>query len=64
MKALVPLGLTTATAFVFLHHFRKDGGDDELEALQGAWGGHLDTLLTLKPGKGSDELRLGFDKTR
>ena len=64
MRALHPLGLTTTTAFVFLHHFRKDGGDDEVEALQGAWGGHLDTLLTLKPGKGSDELRLGFDKTR
>ena len=64
MRALHPLGLAMTTAFVFLHHFRKGGGEDELEALQGAWGGHLDTLLTLKPGKGRDELRLSFDKVR
>ncbi|MCY4087542.1 MAG: hypothetical protein OXG37_11865 [Actinomycetia bacterium] len=35
VRALHPLGLTTTTAFVFLHHFRKDSGEDELEALQG-----------------------------
>ena len=64
VRALHPLGLTTSTAFVLLHHFRKDGGRDELEALQGSWGGHLDSLLTLKPGKGRDEVRLGFDKAR
>ena len=64
VRALHPLGLATTTAFVFLHHFRKGGGEDELEALQGAWGGHLDTLLTLKPSRGNDEVRLSFDKVR
>ena len=64
VRALHPLGLTSERAFVFLHHFRKGGGEDELEALQGAWGGHLDTLLTLKPSRGNDEVRLSFDKAR
>ena len=64
VRALHPLGLATTTAFLFLHHFRKGGGEDELEALQGAWGGHLDSLLTLKPSRGTDEVRLSFNKVR
>ncbi|MDQ5821690.1 MAG: AAA family ATPase, partial [Actinomycetota bacterium] len=64
VATLVPLGLATTRAFVFLHHFRKEGAEDEIAQLQGAWGGALDTLLTVKPTQRSDEIRLNVPKLR
>jgi hypothetical protein len=64
VAALVPLGLTGTRAFVFIHHFRKEGADDEITQLQGAWGGSLDTLLTVKPTQRTEEIRLNVAKLR
>jgi nucleoside-triphosphatase THEP1 len=62
--SLVELGLTRTRAFVFSHHFRKEGGADEITQLQGAWGGPLDTLITLKETQRTDEIRLNVPKLR
>lgn len=60
------LGLGHGRAFLFLHHFRERNEDraDELARISGAWGGHLDTLLTLQPMGHEDELRMAFPKLR
>lgn len=66
VQLLVPLGLKTHRAFLFLHHFREraESTDDELSRLSGAWGGHLDTLLTLSATSKKDHLRLAYPKLR
>src|SRR5262249_28532701 len=71
VQVLVELGLYGERAFVFLHHFRhrpdKETATDEVAQLQGAWGGALatlDTPVTLKPTKRSEELRLHVPKLR
>lgn len=58
------LGLWNSRSFFFLHHFRKDPADDDIDQLQGAWGGHLDTLMVLKATASTDQLRLSFPKLR
>ena len=60
------LGLGTTRAFLLLHHFRErvESTKDELRKLSGAWGGHLDSLITLAQGAADNELRLAFPKLR
>lgn len=60
------LGLGHGRAFLFLHHFRErvERHEDELARISGAWGGHLDTLLTLQPMGAPDELRMAYPKLR
>lgn len=60
------LGLGHGRAFLFLHHFRErvERNEDELARISGAWGGHLDTLLTLQPMGNIDELRMAYPKIR
>jgi hypothetical protein len=66
VQLLRPLGLGTTRAFLFLHHFRErvEKADDELSRISGAWGGHLDTLLTLSATASEDQLRLAYPKLR
>lgn len=66
VQMLKPLGLGTNRGFLFLHHFRErvDRNDDELARISGAWGGHLDTLLTLSATKSADQARLAYPKLR
>jgi len=63
---LRPLGLGQRRAFVFLHHFREraERTEDELARISGAWGGHLDTLLTLSATTSEDRARLAWPKLR
>lgn len=60
------LGLGHTRAFLFLHHFRErvERNEDELARISGAWGGHLDTLITLSPMGKEDQARLAFPKLR
>jgi hypothetical protein len=66
VNLLKPLGLGTRRAFLFLHHFRErvEKGEDEVARLSGAWGGHLDTLITLAAGSQTDQSRLAYPKLR
>ena len=64
VKMLIPLGLTSRTAFWFLHHLRKEASKSEIDEVSGAWGGRLDTLMVLKGTDNKDELRLSFPKLR
>jgi hypothetical protein len=66
VQLLRPLGLGTHRAFLFLHHFREraEKHDDELSRLSGAWGGHLDTLITLAASGRQDQARLAYPKLR
>lgn len=66
IQHLRPLGLGTHRAFLFLHHFRErtEKGEDELVRLSGAWGGHLDTLLTLAATGKPDQVRFAYPKIR
>jgi hypothetical protein len=66
VACLRPLGLGTTRAFFFLHHFRErvDKTEDELARISGAWGGHLDTLLTLTSTHSDDQARLAYPKLR
>ena len=64
VKHLVTLGLWTRRAFVFLHHLRKQDADDEIDAISGAWGGHLDTLIVVKPTASTEQIRVSFPKVR
>jgi hypothetical protein len=66
VACLRPLGLGTNRAFFFLHHFREriDRTEDELARISGAWGGHLDTLLTLTATHSDDQARLAYPKLR
>jgi hypothetical protein len=66
IQQLRPLGLGTHRAFLFLHHFREraERDEDELSRLSGAWGGHLDTLLTLAATGKEDHARLAYPKIR
>jgi hypothetical protein len=66
VACLRPLGLGTTRAFFFLHHFRErvDRTEDELARISGAWGGHLDTLLTLTSTHSDDQARLAYPKLR
>jgi energy-coupling factor transporter ATP-binding protein EcfA2 len=63
---LRPLGLGTNRTFLFLHHFRErvDRTEDEMQRISGAWGGHLDTLLTLAATGSPDQARLAYRKLR
>jgi len=66
VNLLKPLGLGTHRAFLFLHHFRErvEKGEDVVARLSGAWGGHLDTLITLQAGAQRDQARVGYEKLR
>ena len=66
VQMLYPLGLAQSRAFLFLHHFREraERNEDELARVSGAWGGHLDTLLTLQAGAQKEKARLSFPKLR
>lgn len=66
VQLLVPLGLKSTRAFLFLHHFRErtEKDEDELGRLSGAWGGHLDTLLSLAATHSKDTLRFAYPKLR
>ncbi len=66
VNLLKPLGLGTYRAFLFLHHFRErvEKGEDEVARISGAWGGHLDTLLTLSAAAQKDQSRLAYPKLR
>lgn len=66
VASLRPLGLGTTRAFLFLHHFRErvERTEDELARISGAWGGHLDTLITLASGRSGDQARLAWPKLR
>ena len=66
VNLLRPLGLGTNRAFLFLHHFREraEKGEDEVARLSGAWGGHLDTLITLAASGRQDQARLAYPKLR
>jgi hypothetical protein len=57
------VGLLDRTAFVLLHHLRKESSEDELDELSGAWAGHADAILTAKVA-GRDAVRLSFTKLR
>ena len=50
MDWLTEIGLSRDVAFFLLHHprTRAEAGEDDLDRISGAWGPHLDTLLTLK----------------
>lgn len=63
---LRPLGLGISRAFMFLHHFRErvEKTEDELARISGAWGGHLDTLLTLSATSKAEQARLAYPKLR
>ena len=66
VQMLVPLGLGQDRAFLFLHHFRErvERTEDELARISGAWGGHLDTLLTLSAASQANKARLAYPKLR
>ncbi len=66
VACLRPLGLGTRRSFFFPHHFRErvDRTEDELARISGAWGGHLDTLLTLSSTHSDDQARLAYPKLR
>lgn len=66
VQLLAPLGLRHNRAFLFLHHFRErvERGEDELQRISGAWGGHIDTLLSLARTHSEDQLRFGYAKIR
>lgn len=66
VSTLRPLGLGTSRAFLFLHHFRErvERTEDELARISGAWGGHLDTLVTLSSTSHADQARLAWPKLR
>ncbi len=66
VNLLKPLGLGANRAFLFLHHFREriEKGEDEMRRISGAWGGHLDTLLSLAATHSEDQLRLAYPKIR
>lgn len=66
IRLLRPMGMGTTRAFLFLHHFRErvERTEDELARISGAWGGHLDTLITLSSGAVADQARLNFPKIR
>lgn len=66
VQILRRLGLGLSRAFLFLHHFRErvERTEDELARISGAWGGHLDTLLTLAATESADQARLAFPKLR
>ena len=61
---LVGLGLLDRRAFLFLHHFRKEGAKEEIDEVSGAWGAHLDTLMVLKSTGRPSEVRLSLPKLR
>jgi hypothetical protein len=66
VQLLAPLGLRQNRAFLFLHHFRErvEKGEDELARISGAWGGHIDTLLSLAGTHMPDQLRFNYAKIR
>lgn len=66
IQQLRPLGLGTSRAFLFLHHFREraEKTDDEMSRISGAWGGHLDTLITLSATGKPDHARFNYAKLR
>lgn len=66
VQRLRPLGLGEHRAFLFLHHFRErvEKGEDELQKISGAWGGHLDTLFGLAATHSHDQIRLSYPKVR
>jgi len=63
VQFLTEAGLLQATAFLLLHHFRKEGASDELDELSGAWAQHADAVLTLTVQSGNRS-RLGYPKLR
>jgi hypothetical protein len=63
LRLMGEVGLRRTVAFWLLHHSRKDGADDEMDEISGAWGGRPDTMLSLKKLAG-ERARLGFPKIR
>jgi putative DNA primase/helicase len=63
MLLLADAGLFRDTAFLLLHHPRKEGAQDELDELSGAWGGKPDTILRLDKLE-DNRARLSFPKVR
>lgn len=66
VQRLRMLGLGSTRAFLLIHHFREkvEHHEDELRKLSGAWGGHLDTLISLSATAAENEARLAFPKLR
>jgi hypothetical protein len=63
MDRLGQAGLFRDVAFWLLHHARKEGAQDELDEVSGAWGGKPDTMLMLEKRDGN-RARLSFPKIR
>jgi len=63
MELMSRVGLFSSLAFLLLHHPRKEGAQDELDEVQGAWGGKPDTMLPLERKEGN-RARLSFPKVR
>jgi putative DNA primase/helicase len=63
MLLLADAGLFRHTAFLLLHHPRKEGAQDELDEISGAWGGKPDTILRLDKLE-DNRARLSFPKVR
>jgi hypothetical protein len=56
-------GLFSATAWLALHHSRKEKVDDAVDEASGAWGGRPDAMLGLEKQPGN-RARLSFPKLR
>jgi hypothetical protein len=56
-------GLFSRVAWWILHHSRKEGADDAIDEVSGAWGGKPDSLLLLEKMPGN-RAKLRFPKIR
>jgi len=63
MRRLAEVGLFRDVAWWLLAHARKEGAQDELDEISGAWGGRPDTMLMLDK-KDGNRARLSFPKVR
>jgi hypothetical protein len=63
MRLLGETGLFRDVAWWLLAHARKEGAQDELDEISGAWGGRPDTMLMLSKQAGN-RARLSFPKIR
>ncbi len=64
LRLMKECGLFSTVAFWLLHHFNKGQHSPEsLDKMQGAWGGHPDTVIYLKPGA-AQETKLMWRKMR
>jgi putative DNA primase/helicase len=63
MALMSRVGLFQDVAFMLLHHPRKEGAQEELDEISGAWGGKPDTILRLDK-LADNRARLSFPKVR